>query len=120
MCLFVYLIILVSVFFILYACIENRIQVKREKEEWHEFVYKLTPGSVWRYKKEFVVNLNPFEKTQLETVTVLETKNNVNGDLWVRIDNGKTTEELSAEDFKNLFDVLVVSKNSCTFAMRNI
>lgn len=80
---------------------------KAERKEWEDFIKSLIPGSKWKLYRRF--NVNPFDELSSNTiVTVIETRKNFYGDIWVqyRFENSKITYEKQAADFKRLYNKL--------------
>jgi hypothetical protein len=101
--LYLFLIIVVIVFFIhgLYSYYKS---CQAERKEWEDFIKSLTPGSEWILQLE--PKLNPFDEPISDTiVTIVETRKNSYGDVWVqyRFENSKGTNEREASDFQELY-----------------
>jgi hypothetical protein len=80
---------------------------KAERKEWEDFIKSLIPGSKWKLYRRF--NVNPFDELSSNIiVTVIETRKNFYGDIWVqyRFENSKITNEKQAADFKRLYNKL--------------
>lgn len=56
---------------------------KEEVADYQKFIDSLKPNSVWT-EKDIYRPLNPFETSDPETVTIIETRYNHNNELWVR------------------------------------
>lgn len=86
----------------LYSCYKFR---KEEQKEWEDFINSLTPGSEWKLDEE--PNMNPFaEPSPDRIVTIIETRKNSYGDIWVqyRFEKSKGTNEREASDFQELYN----------------
>lgn len=84
-----------------YSCYKFR---KEEQKEWEDFIKSLTPGSEWKLDEE--PNMNPFaEPSPDRIVTIIETRKNSYGDIWVqyRFEKSKGTNERQASDFQELY-----------------
>lgn len=94
--------------FFLYGLYSYYKSCKEEEKEWKEFLNSLIPGSKWKLQKE--PNLNPFVEPSPDTiVTIIETRNNSHGDIWVqyRFEDCKSTcRELEADVFEKLYTKL--------------
>lgn len=80
---------------------------KEEQKEWEDFINSLVPGSTWILHKE--PNMNPFNEPSSDTiVTILETRKNSYGDLWVqyRFKDTEDVYERQASDFQELYNKL--------------
>lgn len=80
---------------------------KVEKEEWEDFIKSLIPGSEWILQPE--PNSNPFDKSSYTTiVTIVETRENSYGDVWVQYKSKNTgyLREREASIFKKLYNKL--------------
>lgn len=85
---------------------------KKKAEDYKKFVESLKPDSVW-VEKEFYRLLNPFEASDLETVTVIETRYNHYDELWVRYKVNSETgiraiKEDRASDFYKVYELTIV------------
>lgn len=83
---------------------------KKEAADYQEFIESLKPDSVW-VEKEFYRPLNPFEASNPETVTVIETRYNHYDELWVRYKvNSKTgIRAIKEDDASNFYKVYVLT-----------
>ena len=82
---------------------------KKETADYQEFIESLKPDSVW-IEKEFYRPLNPFEASDLETITVIETRYNHYDELWVRYKVNSETgiraiKEDMASDFYKVYEL---------------
>lgn len=81
---------------------------KAERKEWEDFLNSLVPESKWKLQKE--PNLNPFaEPSPDKIVTIIETRKNSYGDIWVQyqFEGCKSTfREIDADIFKKLYNKL--------------
>lgn len=77
------------------------------KKEREDLIKSLTPGSEWILQLE--PKLNPFEKPGSATiVTIVETRKNSYGDIWVQYKSKNTgyLREREASIFKKLYNKL--------------
>lgn len=78
---------------------------KEEEKEWEDFLKSLVPGSKWKLQQE--PNLNPFAEPSPDTiVTIIETRRNSYGDIWVQYQFEGctiTTREIEADIFEKLY-----------------
>lgn len=80
---------------------------KAERKEWEDFIKSLTPGSEWILQPES--NSNPFDESSYTTiVTIIETRENSYGDVWVQYKSKNTgyLRERQASHFKELYNKL--------------
>lgn len=80
---------------------------KAERKEWEDFIKSLVPGSEWKLEEE--PNINPFvEPSPSKIVTIIETRKNFYGDLWVQYEFKGTGDiyERQASDFQELYSKL--------------
>ena len=85
---------------------------KKEAANYQEFIKSLKPGSVW-IEKELYRPLNPFEASDLETITVIETRYNHYDELWVRYKVHSETgiraiKEDRASSFYEVYELTIV------------
>ena len=85
---------------------------KKEAADYQEFIDSLKPDSVW-VEKEFYRPLNPFEAPNPETVTIIDTRYNHSGELWVRykLHSGtgiRAIKEDSASNFYEVYELTIV------------
>lgn len=84
-----------------YSCYKFR---KEEQKEREDFIKSLTPGSEWKLDEE--PNMNPFaEPSPDRIVTIVETRKNSYGDVWVQYKSKNTgyLREGQASHFKELY-----------------
>ncbi len=79
---------------------------KKEAADYQEFIESLKPDSVW-VEKEFYRPLNPFEVPNPETVTIIETRYNHYGELWVRykLHSGTGIRAIKEDSASNFYEV---------------
>ncbi len=80
---------------------------KAERKEWEDFIKSLVPGSEWKLEEE--PNINPFvEPSPSKIVTIIETRKNFYGDIWVqyRFKKLEHLRERQASDFQELYSKL--------------
>lgn len=85
---------------------------KKEAADYQEFIDSLKPDSVW-VEKEFYRPLNPFAVPNPETVTIIDTRYNHYGELWVRykLNSGtgiRAIKEDSASNFYEVYELTIV------------
>lgn len=93
--------------FFIYGLYSYYRSCKEEEKEWKEFLDSLTPGSEWILQLE--PKLNPFDKPSSTTiVTIVETRENSYGDVWVQYKSKNTgyLREKEASIFKKLYNKL--------------
>ena len=83
---------------------------KKEAADYQEFIDSLKPDSVW-VEKGFYRPLNPFAAP--ETVTIIDTRYNHYGELWVRykLNSGtgiRAIKEDSASNFYEVYELTIV------------
>lgn len=79
---------------------------KKEAADYQKFIESLKPDSVW-VEKEFYRPLNPFDASDLETVTVIETRYNHYDELWVRykLNSGTGIRAIKEDSASNFYEV---------------
>lgn len=86
---------------------------KKEEADYQEFIESLKPNSVWT-EKNINRPLNPFDTYDCEIVTIIETRYNHYGELWVRYkvhsQSGiKAIHEDSAYVFRKVYELTITA-----------
>lgn len=111
-CNMLYIILYLSLFiglisYLIYGFYSYHKFCKAEKKEWEDFLDSLVPGSTWILHKK--PNINPFVEPSSDIiVTIIETRKNSYGDIWVRYKskNAEYLRDKEASDFKKLYKKL--------------
>lgn len=82
-CITAIIIVIVALVYIITGFISVYKTKKKEAADYQEFIESLKPDSVW-IEKESHRPLNPFVTSLFVTVTIIETRYNHYGELWVR------------------------------------
>lgn len=111
-CITAIVIAIIALVFIIAGLISIYKTKKKEAADYQEFIKSLKPNSVWN-EKDIYMPLNPFETSDPEMVTVIETRYNHNNELWVRYKVNSETgvraiKEDSASDFYKVYELVVV------------
>lgn len=109
-CIMAIIIVVISLVYIITGFISIYKTKKKEAADYQEFIDSLRPGSVWT-EKDIYRPSNPFETSDLETVTIIETRYNHYDELWVRYKVNSETgiraiKEDSASDFYKVYDLI--------------
>ena len=86
---------------------------KKEAEDYEKLVESLKPNSVW-VEKDTNRPLNPFDSYDREIVTIIETRSNHRGELWVRYklhsQSGiRAIKEDSVYDFIKVYELTITT-----------
>lgn len=101
--LFGLVIVLIPLYFV-WGMIDFKKELRKRNRAREDFLESLQPGVLFVLRKE--PEINPFKISEPEIVKILETRKNIDGEIWVLYQNMKTekTRSCHSNNFMLLYE----------------